>query len=402
MATKKVKIMKGVSCRTVKGEHYWCAYVGGKKTYMGKGARGRDAAMAAKGKDLASKHEARELRGGLEVKRSKFMMFADLHKWYFDLPEVQEQKIYAGKIKRLEHLVDFFGNRSLNQFEADQQGRYRHFRTTQKAASGTIDNEIKLLSAMFHAALRSKLIHASIMPGSFDRADEYIPRRTVTDEEYSKLLEKANPNFRDVLVCGYETGMRIEEIRDLRASRVHLDVHHISGRTLDYISLGIFDTKTKAQRFIPISAELKPILERRMRGRAPDAHVFTCSSGKAYSHERVLIDLMKWTCEKAGVQYGDKVNGSGEREGITFHCLRHTRVTKWVTAGFSDELIRRASGHHSLTSYRVYVNITDPAPIMNLVGIPETTDKTGTKQETRFPESMSTIRNQNRKLRVVQ
>jgi integrase len=381
MATKKKaqKIMKGVSSRTVGGETYWYATLSGRKTYMGKGDEARKSATAAKAKEVLSKHETRELRGGLDVKRSKFMTFKDLHEWYFSLPEVQGQRIYNGKIARLGHLVDFFGNRPLNQFEADEQGRYRHFRTNQKAASGTIDNEIKLLSAMFHAAVKSKLLPSSVMPTVFDRHDEYIPRRTVTEEEYEKLLEKANPDFRDFLICGYETGMRLDEIMELRASRVHLDVKHISGRILDYISLGIFDTKTKAQRHIPVSAALKPVLASRMQGLGRDDYVFKNSHGNPYKYESAIVLLMKSTCQRAKVLYGSKVNESGERDGITFHCLRHTRITKWVEAGFSDEIIRRASGHHSLAAYRVYVNITDPLPIMNLVISPEKTGKIGTK-----------------------
>lgn len=47
-------------------------------------------------------------------------------------------------------------------------------------------------------------------------------------------------------------------------------------------------------------------------------------------------------CQKAGITQGDKAkNEKGERTGIVFHCLRHTRTSKWVEAGFSDEIIGR-------------------------------------------------------------
>ena len=49
-----------------------------------------------------------------------------------------------------------------------------------------------------------------------------------------------------------------------------------------------------------------------------------------------------------------------------FHCLRHTRTTKWVEQGFSDEIIRRATGHKSLEAYQRYVKL-DPHVVMRLV-----------------------------------
>ena len=56
----------------------------------------------------------------------------------------------------------------------------------------------------------------------------------------------------------------------------------------------------------------------------------------------------------------------GRRIGIVFHCFRHTRTTEWVKMGFSDEIIRRATGHKSLEAYRNYVKL-DPYAVMRLV-----------------------------------
>ncbi len=164
--------------------------------------------------------------------------------------------------------------------------------------------------------------------------------------------------------------MRSQEIANLTASQVHLDVRHISGKTLDYIDLGIFDTKTGARRTVPVSASLKQVLKRRLEGLEPEDHVFTYMKGGRLCHynpTKISLALMR-LCRKIGVPYGDKLlHQKGERSGIVFHCFRHTRTTKWVEMGFSDELIRRATGHKSLEAYRNYVNITDPGAVMRLV-----------------------------------
>ncbi len=113
------------------------------------------------------------------------------------------------------------------------------------------------------------------MPGEFIVLAKTNPRRIITQEEFEKLLSYAKPDFSDMLICGYESGMRLQEICNLTASQVHLDIRHISGETLDYIDLGIFDTKNGARRTIPVSARLKEVLKRRLQNIAGEDYVFT-------------------------------------------------------------------------------------------------------------------------------
>ena len=64
--------------------------------------------------------------------------------------------------------------------------------------------------------------------------------------------------------------MRSSEISNLIASQIYLDIRHISGSVIDYIDLGIFDTKTGARRTVPVSAGLKEVLKRRIEGLEPE------------------------------------------------------------------------------------------------------------------------------------
>lgn len=91
-------------------------------------------------------------------------------------------------------------------------------------------------------------------------------------------------------------------------------------------------------------------------------------------------------CKIAGVLHGDKLlNTDGERIVIVFHCLRHTRVSKWVLAGFSDEIVRRATGHKSLEAYQQYVKL-DPWAVMRLVG-----DHQGTSVSKRHKNAINQV-----------
>ena len=218
---------------------------------------------------------------------------------------------------------------------------------------------------MYHTALKRKLISAETMPGEFVQKKSDNPRRIVKDDEFEKICEQARGDFRDVLVCAYESALRVSEICGLTKSQIFLDIQHISGDIVDYIDLGIFDTKTGARRTVPVSSILKEVLQRRIDKIESDDWVFT-TNGRKYNRNMVMV-RMKAVCEKANVPYGDKIlDKKGARIGIVFHCLRHTRTTKWVEMGFSDEIIRRATGHRTLDAYQRYVKL-DPHAVMRLV-----------------------------------
>ncbi len=167
---------------------------------------------------------------------------------------------------------------------------------------------------------------------------------------------------------GYESAMRSSEITNLRAYQVHLDkvISDVPRRTVDYLDLGIFDTKNKTRRTVPVSPALKEVLQRRLKGLESEDYVFTAENKRPWTTTQIS-KRFQYACKRAEIPYGDKLlNEKGERIGIVFHCLRHTRTTKWVELGFSDEIIRRATGHKTLEAYQRYIKL-DPTAVMRLV-----------------------------------
>jgi len=359
--SKSKKTMKGVTCKN----GYWYARIDGQEKYCGKGEKGKKLAEAAKAKEIARSYENKEINVGIKVKRTEFKKVRDISKWYMSLPSVQAKKGYIRNQNATKHLLEYFGKKPVNYIEPDEQERYRQNRIGQGAADATVNYEIALLSAMYNLALKRKKIPVEVMPGEFVRKGSSPPRRIITEDEFEQILKHSDIDFQDLLICGYETAMRLSEIANLTKSQIHLDLQHISGSILDYIDLGIFETKTGTRRTIPISSRLKEVFIRRMVGLKPDDLVFTEDDYQYYVS--FVANRLRAACKKAGVIYGDKVfNKKGERVGIVFHCLRHTRTTKWVEMGFSDEIIRRATGHRSLDAYQQYVKL-GPQSVMRLV-----------------------------------
>jgi integrase len=302
---------------------------------------------------------------------------------------VQEKASYRRFVECSAHLLEYFSKKPIYALDADDCEHYRLCRQEEGAAAHTVDLELGLLGAMFRLARRRKKIASDAGPVEFASGQSKAPpRRVIDEEEFEAICCGADEEFRDVLLCGHETAMRSSEIAGLRAYQVHLDETCISGgdaHKVDYIDLGEFDTKTRARRTVPVSSTLKEVLKKRLNGLQEEEHVFARigQDGKRKPYTKDSIKhKFRFCCKRAGITYGDKpANGKGERVGVVFHCLRHTRTSKWVEMGFSDEIIRRATGHRTLEAYRKYVHL-DPAAVMRLVS---EGDKNGTKS----PQSLA-------------
>jgi integrase len=363
------KPITGVTSITRNGDELWYARIDGRRVYCGKNEEGFNLATVARKKYDVRRVEEGYARAGVKKAKSKFRTFKQLANWYTENKAVQRKKSYQRMAIAAGHLLNYFKSTPLNRIEGDEQDEYREHRKEQGVMDSTVDYEIEILRSMYRLALKRKKIHADTLPGEFVQLNEKNPRPIVSEKAYHDLREHTDSDFRDVLVCAWETPMRSGEICNLRAGKVKLDVQHISGAVVDYIDLGIFETKTKARRIIPISTELKAVLKTRMKGLDPDEYVFTYTrAGRARKYTpQTLWNRMVKACEKAGIPHGDKIlNEQGERIGLTFHCFRHTRISRWVAEGHSDEIIRRASGHDSLKAYKDYVKL-DPAAICRLV-----------------------------------
>jgi integrase len=383
------KQMEGVYSIKRGSKEYWYARIGERKwsetkqkhvtvpTYMGIGQKGHKLAVAARSNYNKDAYERREVAAGLEVRRAYFTTFGDMMKWFMELPSTQKKPSYERYMDVIPHLVPYFGERSISSIQSDDMEHYREYRKQAGAAEKTINVEIALMSKAYNTAKQAKKIPVEAMPGKFptvrnkELRQTVPPRRIITEAEYKKLLKATedNQDFRDFLICGWETSMRSTEISRLRAGQVHFDkvITELPKRVADYLE--VIDVKNRELKFVPISDHLAEVLERRLQGLKPDDLVFT-EKGKPW-YNAFVRNRMIAACKAARVEYGDRIKkdsqGRPYRPGIVFHCFRHTRITKWVDEGWSDAHIRLASGHKDMSSYREYHHL-DPASVMRLVG----------------------------------
>ncbi|MDP3150663.1 MAG: tyrosine-type recombinase/integrase [Ignavibacteria bacterium] len=160
----------------------------------------------------------------------------------------------------------------------------------------------------------------------------------------SQQLAEGNDNVvRDVAVFAFGTGMRLNEIVNLRWKNVNLATRIITVGDED------FTTKGRNQRYIPISDEaLTSILSQRERKKAipiGNSFVFSKPNGDPFTGD-YFSKRFKRACKSAGID-----------KSIHFHSLRHSFASNLAQKGVSLYTIKELLGHSSITTTEIYSHL---------------------------------------------
>jgi len=367
--------IKGIKCIKRNGSEYWYAALGSKNPdYCGKGEQGKKDALEARHKYEYQKLQAKREGLNLETRRTQFNRFMDMMDWFMDLAAKQKKEsTYTRYVHACGHLARYFRRKPVTGIEAIDLENYRVNRRAEGASHSAVDLELRVMRAIYNKAKQNKMIPAEAGPGKYAEKNTSNPRRPVTDEEYQKLLEAVedDPDFKDYMVCAYETSMRPAEITGLQVRHIRFGevISEVPERIADYLDVEDVKSKKdpKERKCVPISTELEEILKRRMEELQPTDLVFT-NKGNRWGN---TSQRFKKVCEKAEVFHSiqKKYTDSEGREvsGIDLYCFRATRITKWAEL-HNDNVVRLASGHKNPQIYRDRYLKLNAAAVMSLVG----------------------------------
>jgi integrase len=311
---------------------------------------GIEEAKGADGKRRAQKKENPTI---LERVPAEKITFAELTSWYLGENSINDLPPYKGAQKLTSYerikgaLANFnreFGDRIVSSLKPlDLQG-YQDKREEEGRAPATIDMEISLAKTMITRADDNNLVDGRtvkafrVVKRKLKKASN-VRKRTLTIEEYLQLLDVAPDHLKAFLVIGFNTGMRLGELRGLRWS--HID------REKGFIRLPAELTKESKAKVIPINCHVKEVLEGIRRGVPHIEFVLT------YQHEPIvspggLKNSFMSACRKAGIP-----QGHNDPQGITFHDIRRTVKTNMLASGV-DKVYRDLILGHSLQGMDVH------------------------------------------------
>ena len=308
-----------------------------------------DEARAAMGKRKAQKKEGKLF----DVKDDAKMTFSELAEWYMGLEKVKSKSYYPTVKYNLKSFNDVFGNLIINRITLDDLENYQIRRQKEGYSDSYIDQQIGAAKAMVNRGFKRDKISGRVIR-EFQKIERLLKKdsnardRILTHDEFNRLCEHSARHILEIVISGYYTGMRRGEILNLTWDKVDMKNR--------FINLDAEDTKDKEKRSIPICDELYEMLTNVTR-HINDPHVFLFR-GKPVSDIRSgLVNA----CEKADIVYGRK-----EKDGFTFHDLRHTFNTNMRKAGVTESVIMAITGHSTREMFDRY-NTVDQEDTRNAV-----------------------------------
>ncbi|MDI6848705.1 MAG: tyrosine-type recombinase/integrase [Candidatus Saccharicenans sp.] len=209
----------------------------------------------------------------------------------------------------------------------------------------TINREISLLKSILYSAEFDGLIDSNPIRGrrikkleENNNREKSILNLNLSEEDLVRLCERAAPHFRPILELAIITGMRRNEILKMKWKDIDFG--------LRVIRIPAENSKSKKERFIPISADLIRLLD--SVEKKGDYVFMNDWTGK---RRKRIEEAFRAACERAGILYG-------RPGGLTFHDLRHiaayrlVKVTDVVTAS-------KILGHSSLQMTMRYIHPTE-------------------------------------------
>ncbi|MBW1714968.1 MAG: site-specific integrase [Deltaproteobacteria bacterium] len=322
---------------------YWIVYrlPGGKQKWelvydqeTGEPTTSIEYAKAAEGKRRSQKRENRIL----DIKPDTKMTFKELSDQYLAEEDIKGASSYRVIRIRLNNLNKAIGEKIVANIKPRDLENYRARRENQGLSDSYIDDEIITGKTVINRAFENGIVSSETYR-NFKAVKKVISvgdnarNRILTVIEFNDLHRHAAPHLKPILLAGYWTGLRENDILGLTWDRVDLEK-----RVIHFTVKHRRRQKPKPREIYIVDALYEPLrfLERQKAGE--NSRVFQYKGRPVKDVTRSL----KTACKGAKITYGKK-----SEDGFVFHDLRHTSVTDMRKAGVDPLVNRMWHGHSS-------------------------------------------------------
>jgi integrase len=263
--------------------------------------------------------------------------------------------------------LKFLGTRASRPLTTLQPKQLEEFKLelTKRVAPSTVNKAIKILKASFNNAVAKRQLEFSPAEHVAAIEVEESNRRPFTDAELRKLLQKANAEWRTMILIAFYTGLRLRDCANLTWQNIELHQGIINIQT----------EKTGRRQILPIAEPLSRHLQQ-LAGDDPNAPLCPGLFGKGTTLSNQFYGIMA----KAGIveKRSHQSKGKGravrrETNRISFHSLRYNTTSALKSAGVSDSVAMDIVGHETEAVSRNYTRIADDAKRAAINKLPDIT-----------------------------
>ena len=229
------------------------------------------------------------------------------------------------------HLAPAFGKLKAYEFGTTHQREYRVKRTKEEATVATINREMQVLRNAFKLGFDHDPPKIKRVPKFTFIKEENARQGFVSVQQMQALKSAASQfglEFRVIVELGCWLGWRRGEILNLRVGNVRAD-----GGPFGCIRLDAGETKNGDAREVPLTRDLRVMLEPFITARKPQERLFTTKS-------------IRWTWPK--------ITEAAGVPDLLFHDLRRSVARTRRSAGVDTSVIMAMQGWRTDSMFRRY------------------------------------------------
>lgn len=166
----------------------------------------------------------------------------------------------------------------------------------------------------------------------------------INHSQLDLILEKEkNEDFKDIYILAFHSGMRLNEILNLKWYSIDFSNREIKVQNTDS-----FTTKSKRDRAIPMNQTLLEMLRKRVPkvlSISKNEYVFGKTKGVKYCQ---FYTSKKFKKAVIGAELSDKIH---------FHSLRHSFISNLVQRGCSLAVVQQLAGHSQISVTMGYAKL---------------------------------------------
>ncbi len=253
--------------------------------------------------------------------------------------------------KTMREFVEFLGPRAKLNIAAVTSRDIAEFRDRRHAkglAPATLNLDVTMLSSVFNAAWRQG--HVSVNPCLAIEPLRDRPQRkgVFTPEQVSALLNVAKGDWRGLVLAGFYTGQRLNDLANLR------------WRDVDLVS------EIKTIRFEPrktgaeIVTVVHPVLEDHLlslpTAKSDDAFLFPSLAQRKVSPLSKEFSLLMEAARIEQRVIRERSKSGRSVNALSYHSLRHSFSSILANAGVSEERRMALTGHRTRDVHAKYTH----------------------------------------------
>lgn len=254
------------------------------------------------------------------------------------------------------NLIPYFGKKLISQITDYDIEQFKALQLKRGLSPKSINNELTVLRRCLKSAIEWELI--SRMPRM--RELRVAPQKydVLTQDEADRLVRSApEPMWREMIICGLNTGMRLGELCALAWDDINLAAKTLTVR--HSLVEGVMDSpKNNRIRNIPLTNDLYQLLIKRS---VKKGLVFAHPDGGHLRKSSWPWKALQRACKAAGLRR------------IGWHALRHTFASELVRRGAPIRAVQLLMGHATVQMTERYSHLA-PSGLQETISLLEKKD----------------------------